>query len=99
LLSGDEKKCEEKPFTGTSDPCSPSFRLFSRLWKKLSVLLGMPNCSDFVIKKEDHTIGNLVSEHLKKHENVLMAGYKGKFCRHPCSPFADMRNSLASRSP
>jgi DNA-directed RNA polymerase II subunit RPB11 len=36
----------------------------------------IPNCSDFVIKKEDHTIGNLVSEHLKKHRNVLMAGYK-----------------------
>ncbi|MBE3041357.1 hypothetical protein IMZ48_01985 [Candidatus Bathyarchaeota archaeon] len=36
----------------------------------------IPNCSDFVIKKEDHTIGNLVSEHAKMHRNVLMAGYK-----------------------
>jgi DNA-directed RNA polymerase subunit L len=36
----------------------------------------MANTSDFVIKKEDHTIGNLVSEHLKKHQHVLMAGYK-----------------------
>ncbi|CAI4210414.1 unnamed protein product [Parascedosporium putredinis] len=38
--------------------------------------LAIPNCSDFVIKKEDHTIGNVVSEQLKKHRNVLFAGYK-----------------------
>ncbi|KEZ39685.1 hypothetical protein SAPIO_CDS9631 [Scedosporium apiospermum] len=43
----------------------------------------IPNCSDFVIKKEDHTIGNLVSEQLKKHRNVLMAGYK---VSHPNVP-------------
>ncbi|GKT84837.1 DNA-directed RNA polymerase II subunit RPB11 [Colletotrichum tofieldiae] len=36
----------------------------------------MSNTSDFVIKKEDHTLGNLLSEHLKMHKNVLMAGYK-----------------------
>ena len=39
---------------------------------------GMPNTSDFIIKKEDHTIGNLFSEHLKMHPKVLMAGYKSK---------------------
>lgn len=39
---------------------------------------GMSNCSDFTLKKEDHTLGNLVSEHLKKHPNVLMAGYKSE---------------------
>jgi len=44
---------------------------------------GMPNCSDFIVKKEDHTIGNLVAEHLKKHKNVLMAGYK---IAHPNVP-------------
>lgn len=38
----------------------------------------MSNCSDFTLKKEDHTLGNLVSEHLKKHPNVLMAGYKSE---------------------
>ena len=38
------------------------------------------NCSDFLIKKEDHTIGNLLSEYLKKHKRVLMAGYKGMYC-------------------
>ena len=43
----------------------------------------MSNCSDFTLKKEDHTLGNLVSEHLKKHPNVLMAGYKSKLLPHP----------------
>ena len=38
----------------------------------------MSNCSDFLLKKEDHTLGNLVAEHLKQHPHVLMAGYKGK---------------------
>lgn len=37
---------------------------------------GMSNTSDFLIKKEDHTIGNLLSEHLKMHPKVAMAGYK-----------------------
>lgn len=42
----------------------------------------MSNCSDFTLKKEDHTLGNLVSEHLKKHPNVLMAGYKSESSSH-----------------
>lgn len=29
------------------------------------------------MKKEDHTLGNLITEHLKQHPRVLMAGYKG----------------------
>ena len=37
----------------------------------------MSNTSDFVLKKEDHTLGNLLSEHIKMHPNVHMAGYKG----------------------
>lgn len=37
----------------------------------------MSNTSDFILKKEDHTLGNLLSEHLKAHPNVYMAGYKG----------------------
>lgn len=37
----------------------------------------MSNTCDFTLKKEDHTIGNLLSEYLKQHPNVLMAGYKG----------------------
>lgn len=39
---------------------------------------GMSNTSDFVLKKEDHTLGNLLAEHLKAHPNVYMAGYKGQ---------------------
>lgn len=46
---------------------------------KLTLLSGMSNTSDFVLKKEDHTLGNLLSEHLKLHPNVLMAGYKRMF--------------------
>lgn len=37
----------------------------------------MSNTSDFILNKEDHTLGNLLSEHLKLHPNVYMAGYKG----------------------
>ncbi|KKF93628.1 DNA-directed RNA polymerase II subunit RPB11 [Ceratocystis platani] len=44
---------------------------------------GLPHCSDFVLYKEDHTLGNLISEHLKKHKNVMMAGYK---ISHPNVP-------------
>ncbi|KAK1656582.1 DNA-directed RNA polymerase, partial [Colletotrichum godetiae] len=47
------------------------------------VFSGMSNTSDFVIKKEDHTLGNLLSEHLKMHKHVLMAGYK---IAHPNVP-------------
>jgi len=36
----------------------------------------MSNTSDFTLNKEDHTLGNLLSEHLKKHQHVMMAGYK-----------------------
>jgi DNA-directed RNA polymerase II subunit RPB11 len=38
---------------------------------------GMSNTSDFLIQKEDHTLGNLLSEHLKMAPNVMMAAYKG----------------------
>ncbi|KAI1776362.1 DNA-directed RNA polymerase II subunit RPB11 [Hypoxylon cercidicola] len=37
---------------------------------------GMSNTSDFIILKEDHTVGNLLAEHFKQHQNVMMAGYK-----------------------
>ncbi|KAI1138765.1 DNA-directed RNA polymerase II subunit RPB11 [Hypoxylon sp. FL0543] len=44
---------------------------------------GMSNTSDFVIMKEDHTIGNLLAEHFKQHPHVMMAGYK---VAHPNVP-------------
>lgn len=47
----------------------------------------MSNCSDFLIKKEDHTIGNLLAEHLKMHQHVMMAGYKSEPSSSCCFPF------------
>jgi DNA-directed RNA polymerase II subunit RPB11 len=41
----------------------------------------MSNTADFIMKKEDHTLGNLIAEHLKMAPHVLMAGYKGKQIR------------------
>jgi DNA-directed RNA polymerase II subunit RPB11 len=40
----------------------------------------MSNTSDFILMKEDHTLGNLLAEHLKAHPNVYMAGYKSESC-------------------
>ena len=39
----------------------------------------MSNTSDFKILKEDHTLANLLAEHLKQAPHVLMAGYKSTF--------------------
>ncbi|KAK3327211.1 DNA-directed RNA polymerase [Cercophora scortea] len=47
------------------------------------VFTGMSNTSDFILLKEDHTLGNLLSEHLKQAPNVLLAGYK---IAHPNVP-------------
>ncbi|KAK8101259.1 vacuolar amino acid transporter 3 protein [Apiospora kogelbergensis] len=44
---------------------------------------GMSSTSDFILMKEDHTLGNLISEHLKMHPKVHMAGYK---VAHPNVP-------------
>jgi len=38
----------------------------------------MSNTSDFTLLKEDHTLGNLLSEHLKQAPHVMMAGYKSE---------------------
>jgi hypothetical protein len=63
----------------------------------LTVYLGMANTSDFVLKKEDHTLGNLLSEHLKAHPNVMMAGYKSEF--PPNQPFPISATHMCSRAP
>ncbi|KAK1778371.1 DNA-directed RNA polymerase [Copromyces sp. CBS 386.78] len=47
------------------------------------VFTGMSNTSDFKILKEDHTLANLLAEHLKQAPHVLMAGYK---IAHPNVP-------------
>ena len=75
LLADGEKKIEEKPFTGTF-LCQSLPSLLRR--PHADLLIAMSNTSDFVIKKEDHTLGNLLAEHLKMHRNVMVAGYKSK---------------------
>lgn len=56
----------------------------------------MSNTSDFILKKEDHTLGNLLAEHLKAHPNVYMAGYKGEFLgRRAVVAAADAHLSVA----
>ncbi|KAJ9161210.1 RBP11-like subunits of RNA polymerase [Coniochaeta hoffmannii] len=47
------------------------------------IFTGMSNTSDFIMLKEDHTLGNLIAEHLKAAPHVMMAGYK---IAHPNVP-------------
>ncbi|KAK1760856.1 DNA-directed RNA polymerase [Echria macrotheca] len=44
---------------------------------------GQPNTAEFFVKKEDHTLGNMITSYLKKDPNVLFAGYKAG---HPNVP-------------
>ncbi|KAM7208731.1 DNA-directed RNA polymerase, RBP11-like dimerization domain containing protein [Naviculisporaceae sp. PSN 640] len=41
-----------------------------------TVITSMSNTSDFLLKKEDHTLGNLLAEHLKQAPHVMFAAYK-----------------------
>lgn len=59
----------------------------------------MSNTSDFILNKEDHTLGNLLSEHLKLHPNVYMAGYKRESARRPHLPLTRLTVSLQSPTP
>ncbi|KAI1853624.1 hypothetical protein JX265_004044 [Neoarthrinium moseri] len=47
------------------------------------IYAGMSNTSDFILLKEDHTLANLLAEHLKQAPHVLMCGYK---LAHPNVP-------------
>ncbi|KAI0124220.1 DNA-directed RNA polymerase [Xylariales sp. AK1849] len=47
------------------------------------VYAGMSNTSDFILAKEDHTLGNLLAEHLKQEPHVMVCGYK---VAHPNVP-------------
>ncbi|RDA83512.1 hypothetical protein CP532_2685 [Ophiocordyceps camponoti-leonardi (nom. inval.)] len=71
LLAEGEKKIEEKVYSG-------KILFDSAVASLLTPPQGMSNTSDFILKKEDHTLGNLLSEHLKLHPNVYMAGYKSQ---------------------
>ncbi|KAH8887442.1 RBP11-like subunits of RNA polymerase [Thozetella sp. PMI_491] len=59
--------------------------LLSEGEKKITetVFTSMSNTSDFIMKKEDHTLGNLLSEALKQAPHVLFAAYK---VAHPNVP-------------
>ncbi|KAH6641509.1 hypothetical protein F5144DRAFT_619011 [Chaetomium tenue] len=48
----------------------------------------MSNCSDFLLLKEDHTLGNLLSVYLKMAPHVMMAAYK---IGHPNVPEVQLR--------
>lgn len=80
LLSEGEKRIEENVYSGEPPraPIGPAFSPSS---------LGMSNTSDFTLNKEDHTLGNLLSEHLKLHPNVYMAGYKRTYQGKLLVPF------------
>ncbi len=61
--------------------------------------LGMSNTSDFTIMKEDHTLGNLLSEALKQAPHVLFAAYKGAmtFLRTSRCFYLQLPNGQTSR--
>ncbi|KAI0470845.1 DNA-directed RNA polymerase [Xylariaceae sp. FL0804] len=48
---------------------------------------GTSNTSDFLLMKEDHTLGNLLAEHLKQAPHVVMAGYKGEWYAALLTPY------------
>ena len=66
-------------------------------------MAGMSNTVDFLIKKEDHTLGNLIAEHLKQAPHVLFAAYKGTTALHrtSCLRYLAWRTDMVnpSRSP
>lgn len=71
LLSDGEKKITETIFTGKRAILNICITLAG-----LKHNLGMSNTSDFIMNKEDHTLGNLIAEYLKQAPHVMMAGYK-----------------------
>jgi DNA-directed RNA polymerase II subunit RPB11 len=51
----------------------------------------MANCSDFLLLKEDHTLGNLLSAYLRMAPHVMFAAYKSMYSSslpHPPPPFS-----------
>ena len=53
---------------------------------------GISNCYTFTILKEDHTIGNLLTQELLKEPRVLFAGYR---IVHPMSDLIIMRVNVS----
>ncbi len=50
----------------------------------------MSNCSDFLLLKEDHTLGNLLSVYLKMAPHVMLAAYKST--QPPLPPFTSSQH-------
>lgn len=59
---------------------------------------GLANCYNFTIFKEDHTIGNLLTQELLNEERVLFAGYR---IQHPMTDLIIVRVNVSDniRSP
>jgi DNA-directed RNA polymerase II subunit RPB11 len=53
---------------------------------------GVTNCYQFTIHREDHTLGNLLTEKLLDEERVLFAGYR---IHHPMDDWIYMRVNVS----
>lgn len=54
---------------------------------------GVNNCYTFLIKSEDHTLGNLLTQQLLKEDRVLFAGYRIK---HPLNDYIYLRVNVSN---
>jgi DNA-directed RNA polymerase II subunit RPB11 len=81
LLGPGEKKVTEEP--------DPRKSLIQCKHQPTSdTILGTPNCSFFVMNKEDHTLGNLFASRLHNYDYVTYSGYAMK---HPLTPVVHLR--------
>lgn len=85
LLGDGEKKIESKDETRKTPPDippeAPSKKATSLLRKfkfeaDMSALIGQPNSAIFTFNKEDHTLGNMLSQRLHKYPYVQFSAYR-----------------------
>ncbi|KAI8326371.1 RBP11-like subunits of RNA polymerase [Martensiomyces pterosporus] len=55
----------------------------------------MPNCIQFNIQKEDHTLANILRYKLLKHPQVMFAAYRSP---HPLEYFVEIKVQTTSRT-
>lgn len=53
---------------------------------------GVQNCYEFKIEREDHTLGNLMTQQLLTEERVLFAGYR---IHHPLDDFIYLKVNVS----
>ena len=53
---------------------------------------GVSNCYQFTIQHEDHTLGNLLTQHLLAEDHVLFAGYR---IHHPLDDWIYVRVNVS----